>query len=106
MSGGSYNYLHYCDGPYLFSRLDDIGRMAETLRVLGYTDAAERTAILASIMAAATSRVEELATGNLKAIWKAVEWVESGDMLPDAIAESVELWRAAENSLTSPPPQG
>lgn len=92
MSGGSFNYLYRQD---LVPKLILLRVMVDVLREYGYEDAANRTLEVVKHMEAI-----ELLQGELKDVWQAVEWVVSGDSLPEDLAEAVKDWKEKKGTTT------
>ena len=78
MSGGSFDYLCFKEFDELITNKDLIKEMATRLIELGYTDAAKETLQIKYIIEQAQVRVETH-IDRLKELWKAVEWLDSGD---------------------------
>lgn len=91
MSGGAYDHLHQCPPEQLCARLHDVQRMADRLVELGYTQAADETLKLEGLL----RDVFTSATSNLREVWRAVEWLDSGDWT------EAQVQRAAENHRLS-----
>lgn len=83
MSGGSYNYLFRSD---LLSREGDLMAMADRLLQLGYPREAKQTRNVI--------RTARRAQDQLAAVWRAVEWLDSGDSGPEAVKAAVRAHRA------------
>jgi len=79
MSGGSYNYICFkTDIEELVPHLSDLENMADRLESLDAEDAAKETLELKAIIRQSQIRVEVLAQ-RMSALWRAVEWMDSGD---------------------------
>ena len=95
MSGGSYNYLYCKDTSDLVERLmslrtEDFDNMLDRLRY-SYPD----SRIVADMVKFQTEIEDLLAVVDPKVhafseIWKAVEWVDSGDWSEDKVVEAVQ----------------
>jgi hypothetical protein len=85
MSGGSYDYLHATD---LTNARGHLERMRDRLHALGHHDAALRT----SQVLAAFDRVTAI-QAELYEVWRAVEWIDSGDCVPGDEIADLEAWR-------------
>jgi hypothetical protein len=95
MSGGSYNYLCYCDGlsELLDGHMSDLRSMADDLAALGYAeDAAAETEELICMVNQASVRIETRIK-RLRAIWKAREWWVSCDSSEDDFKEALAKYR-------------
>lgn len=92
MSGGSFNYLCYAEPEELFNKRADLKAMVEALSNLGYTDAAAETETITLILnhfeARMRARLERLTP-----VWKAMEWVQSGDSGPEYLGEEIARYR-------------
>lgn len=83
MSGGSHNYLCFADN--LWDREEDLRHMADRLIELGYAEEAanETIATLFDLQMAKASLNEQIS--RLHKVWKAVEWMDSGDSGEDQL---------------------
>jgi len=89
MSGGSYSYLCYKDADQILEHLSEIEDMRDRLAGLGYAeDAAQETAELILIINQCFDRIDEI-TVRLAAVWKAVEWWDSGDSGEDDLKKAL-----------------
>jgi len=92
MSGGSYDYLCYKDVFELESQREHIVRMRDRLIELGHLDAAKETEsillVLDSFKVRMVSRLE-----RLKAVWQAVEWLDSGDSGKDCVDDAIKEYQ-------------
>ena len=92
MSGGSYDYLCYKDLFELNSHREELNRMRDRLVELGHLDAAKETEsiilTLDSFKVRMVSRLE-----RLKEVWRAVEWLDSGDSGKDYVDEAVKEYQ-------------
>lgn len=93
MSGGSYDYLFVRDADEIFSRSEELRKMADRLAALGYAqDAAQETEDLICIMrqyeVRANTRIR-----RLSGVWKAVEWWDSGDSGEDGLIKALADYR-------------
>ncbi len=97
MSGGSYNYLCFRSANELFSlsTQEDLSAMSDRLAALGYAqDAARETEELLAIVRQATIRLQ-VRIDRLSNLWRAVEWVDSGDSVEDQIRDALAAYRKA-----------
>lgn len=92
MSGGSFNYLCRADAADLFSRTEDLARMADSMTRRGMPDAAAEVEYIAADMAAFLRRTE-VRLQRLHDLMRAIEWHESGDYGPEQVAEELERYR-------------
>lgn len=93
MSGGSFDYLYGKSPEDLILCQNLLEKMAEALdRLPDTADVARETREVSLIFRGALARVE-VRQRRLKAIWKAVEWVDCGDWGPDAITEALAAYR-------------
>ncbi|QOD05692.1 hypothetical protein [Pseudarthrobacter sp. BIM B-2242] len=95
MSGGSFDYLcEVASLKELLENKDGITGTAAVLRDRGHEAAAAETEAILSELAAmeayVLARVE-----RLRDVWKAAEWVVSGDWSEDDLAEDVRTLDAA-----------
>lgn len=91
MSGSSYDYLFTKDLREV--DLDMLEAMAARLDELGYRDLASATRAAAVRVVAAMDWYESRRR-NLQDVWKAVEWLDSGDWGPEQVEATVARWRA------------
>ena len=95
MSGGAYNYLYRKDeGEILAGGCDeDLQQMADRLAGLGYAnDAARETQEVLLIVRQYRNRLNNYLR-RLAPLWRAVEWVDSGDSTEDWIADELTKYR-------------
>lgn len=79
MSGGAFNYaglVMTLDG--VLEHLDDLKDLSVTLREHGYILAAAKTELIIMIVKETERMIGKLAS-EVQPVWKAMEWVESGD---------------------------
>lgn len=98
MSGGSYNYLYVWadDLGELINRRQDLKDMSERLSGLRW---AKDAAIETERILAAIERLEiqlHVRAEPLAAIWRAIEWWDSGDSGEDAVREALAKYRGDE----------
>lgn len=88
MSGGSFNYLCFADGPELLEKREDLENMIEALKNWKNCDdpaidqMIRETKDVLDAIAAVTSAietVERLANQDLRDAWKGMEWGTSMD---------------------------
>ena len=98
MSGGSYEYLCFTEIQDLLHKEDIITKMADRLIELGYDNFAKETLqILYDIKKFKLSfEVREI---RLSSIWKAVEWLDSGDYGIDTAKECLDEINIKENKI-------
>ena len=82
MSGGSYDYLFIAED--LFDRYHTIEAMRDRLAELGHVGAAADTQRVLDGLDQAKSQAK-----SLSEVWRAVEWLDSGDSGEDQVAEAV-----------------
>ena len=93
MSGGSYDYLcHKFAEDWLSGVPESAQRMADRLAELGYHDAAVETNTIIAVARAAAARMQAH-LDRMEPVWKAVEWMDSGDWGPDKVAEAIASYR-------------
>ena len=99
MSGGSYDYLFTKDASDLIAGYhvdEELRKMADRLAALGYAeDAARETEELICMIAQARVRIDVRAQ-RLRAVWKAVEWWDSGDNGEDGLQKALAAYRGEE----------
>lgn len=88
MSGGSYNYICFCDATDLASKQGQIQPMADRLRQLGYDDLAKETE---SILKAYDGIDKKLL--SISNVRHAVEWLDSGDWSEQSARAEIEYER-------------
>lgn len=81
MSGGSLHYLYSQVDSSGGLRLSDLEEAEEILRRTGHAAAADLTAEVIT----ALRRAGDIAW-DMRGVWKAVEWYDSGDWGPEQIA--------------------
>lgn len=86
MSGGSYDYLYAAE---LTNARGNLERMRNRLHGLGHHNAALRTSQVLAAFAHANTIQQQLCE-----VWRAVEWIDSGDCIPGDELHSLEAWRA------------
>lgn len=95
MSGGSYNYLCYKEYNEISNNTQDISKMRDRLMELGFKDVAKETEsfllMIDSFEVRVNARLE-----RLQGIWKAVEWMDSGDSGIEYVHEEVILYRESK----------
>lgn len=89
MSGGSYDYLCYKDVFELESQREHIVRMRDRLIELGHLDAAKETESVILVLDSFKVRMEARLE-RLKEVWRAVEWLDSGDSGKDCVDEAIK----------------
>lgn len=92
MSGGSYNYLCYKDVFELESHREELNRMRDRLIELGHLDAAKETESIILTLDSFKVRMEARLS-RLKDVWRAVEWLDSGDYGKEQVAEAVKKYQ-------------
>lgn len=90
MSGGSFNYLY---GKHLELGYGDSQDLEEMVRVLEQRHAGSRAAINARALLEGMKNLSGLMR-TLQDVFKAVEWVHSGDCLEHEIDDAVEEYEA------------
>lgn len=92
MSGGSYDYLCYKDAFELESHREELNRMRDRLVELGHLDAAKETESIILTLDSFKVRMEARLS-RLKDVWRAVEWLDSGDYRKEQVAEAVKKYQ-------------
>lgn len=92
MSGGSYNYLCYKEAYDIHERIEELHEMRDRLIELGFTDAAGETESVILMLKGFEVRLQAR-INRLKHVWKAVEWMDSGDSGIDYVNDEVEKYR-------------
>jgi len=82
MSGGSYDYLCFCEPGQLFTKGDRLTEMADRLDALGFPEKAQQTRDIFKYLDEIEKRIEPL-----REAWQAVEWCDSGDTSEDGARE-------------------
>lgn len=88
MSGGSYDYL-YLHLDDLSGRRKDLKRMYRRLAQLGHGDPSAATLRILDNLDAIEESAEALAD-----VWRAVEWLDSGDSCEDQVTDVVREYRS------------
>lgn len=92
MSGGSHNYL-FCKEPVdLFYHIEELEMAERDLLRLGYSDIAKDVRRLIEYLQTAENRISVLAR-QLRDVFKAVEWYESGDYGDETLTRVLEKYR-------------
>ena len=92
MSGGSYNYLCYKESYDIHERIDELNQMRDRLIELGFTDAAGETESVLLMLRSFEVRLQTR-INRLKDIWRAVEWMDSGDSGLDSVKKTIDKYR-------------
>lgn len=94
MSGGSYDYLFQAfDLDDLLKKQYQLSEMADRLASFGYArDASLETHELLIILRQFEARTA-VRLARLARVWKAVEWLDSGDGSEDAVREALASYR-------------
>ena len=95
MSGGSFDYLCFMEVEQLMNNKDLLDKMANRLLELGYKDAAKET-FLAKIILEQTEIRIEVIKERLEKVWKAIEWMDSGDSGIDEVDEAIKNYRGED----------
>lgn len=95
MSGGSFNYLCNRDADDIDEALGDLEAMRDRLVALGYDDAARETDELRLIVRLHQVRRKTI-LDRMRAVWRAVEWFDSGDSGPNVVREALTKYRGEE----------
>jgi hypothetical protein len=85
MSGGVYEWLFYADDEQLIAYLEQIDKMATRLRQLGYPAEARYTDRVATQLRWALDDASQL-----RDVWRAVEWLDSGDWGAEQFASEMK----------------
>jgi hypothetical protein len=101
MSGGSYNYLCRAqDLEDINGKRATLREMADRLAGLGYAqDAAAETEELLVLLQQWEVRAQ-VRIKRLSEVWKAVEWLDSGDYGEGEVREALAEYRGDEASST------
>lgn len=92
MSGGSYNYLCYKEAYDIHEKINELQEMGDRLAELGFKDAALETESIILILNTFEIRLQAR-INRLRDVWKAVEWMDSGDSGIDYVKDEVEKYR-------------
>lgn len=92
MSGGSFNYLCWSTGEGLFKQQSDLKDMVAALNDLGAEDAAKETRDLLVAIETISKRLDAKVE-RLSAVWKAVEWMQSGDWDQEELNTALRQYR-------------
>lgn len=85
MSGGSYNYLCFKSAEDAGLALSDMKKMADRLNELGYKEEAIKTLEIIDSYTRIDSAIQ-----YLEHVWKAVEWMDSGDWGADQVKAAID----------------
>lgn len=95
MSGGRYNNLWSADAPHLFENFQHLATIRDRLAELGHNEASIATGIVVLQMEDLCKTLEYWMEKNrLSEVWKAVEWLDSGDYGPEQVQEAVSDFTA------------
>jgi len=99
MSGGSYNYLYNADADELRRRRKELCKMAARLREMSHAYAAADTDLLLAKVAMfdAFARDIDAEALNLRSVWRAVEWLDSGDSGEERVRKAIDAYNARLN---------
>lgn len=92
MSGGSLNYLCYCQTNELFNRIGDLEEAEEYLLKCGYKDIARDVRRLIEYLLSAENRISTLFE-QLSEVLHAIEWHMSADYGEDTAKKVLEQYR-------------
>jgi hypothetical protein len=87
VSGGSYDYLFVQDFEPFFIPRENMERMRDRLRELGYEDAAKQTEEVMEVFFVESGDPVEARWPALRQAWKHVEWLDSNDIGKDQLQE-------------------
>ena len=96
MSGGSYNYLYNAEADELRQQQKALCKMAARLREMGHASAATNT----DGLLAKAAMLDEFARGidteilSLRSVWRAVEWLDSGDSGEERVRKAIDAYNA------------
>lgn len=85
MSGGHYNYLCFKDSTDIGGEAEELEKMTERLKELGFFTIARDTEKIAEAFIGLNEKIEPL-----RDVWYAVEWYDSGDWTKDQMIEELE----------------
>ena len=85
MSGGSYNYLCTKDSSNV--NVSDLAKMRDRLFELGFRDLGNETNEIIERL----DQINNLCY-NLHGVWRAVEWMDSGDVGIEEVVKQSELY--------------
>lgn len=92
MSGGAYNYLCYESFPEIVERIEDMEAVEYRLTKLGAKDIAEDVRALINYCKDAKQTIMD-ACERLHEVFRAVEWLDSGDIGEDDMQKEIERYR-------------
>jgi hypothetical protein len=92
MSGGSYNYLCYKESYDIHERKEELNEMRDRLIELGFADVAGETESVLLMLKSFEVRLQTR-IDRLKGVWRAVEWMDSGDSGIEYVEDSVNKYR-------------
>ncbi len=92
MSGGSYNYLCYKDSDNINEAREEINQMRDRLTGLGFLDVAKETESVLLMLDSFEVRLQAR-LDRLNSVWRAVEWMDSGDSGKDSVEKAVNKYR-------------
>lgn len=89
MSGGSYNYLCYADHSDIGNKTEDLQEMIDRLKELCFEDIANESYLVLEHIKKTDKMINKLSE-----IWKAVEWMDSGDWGLENVNQEIENFRS------------
>lgn len=98
MSGGSYNYLCYESFPEIMERTEDMETIAYRLIKLGAKDIAEDIRDLINYCKDAKHTIMD-ACERLHEVFRAVEWLDSGDIGEDDMQREIKRYRNGKRNV-------
>jgi hypothetical protein len=88
MSGGSYNYLCFKDASQISDSAHHVKAMQDRLKGLGYEAESSETQEILDLLNEVNNKIDKISD-----VWRAVEWMDSGDTGPEETAEAIRLHR-------------
>ena len=94
MSGGSYDYLLYKDSSNIFDyqNIENMEKMVQRLVDIKEPEAAREVEDCALFLRGAQIRIEAR-LARLNEVFRAVEWMDSGDNSEETSKEEIAIWR-------------
>lgn len=106
MSGGRYSNLWNADAPHLFENSQHLATIRDRLSELGHNEAAIATGIILLQMEDLCKTLEYwMEKKRLDEVWKAIEWLDSGDWGLEQVNEAVGEFLAAMQAKNVKPEQ-
>ena len=92
MSGGSFNYLCYANCEKILTMRQELKAMEERLLELGFEDVVSEVFAIQKQIDSFEFKINKKLK-DISDIFRAVEWMDSGDSNFESVKKAVEIWR-------------